>query len=62
MNDKMDTLITLIATVVVVFVIVAIYTIIAWTIQKHKIEKALRQRDMESKNSKHWRVSTPAAR
>ena len=52
----------LIATVVVVFVIVAIYTIIAWTIQKHKIEKALRQRDMESKNSKHWRVSTPAAR
>ena len=58
----MDTLITLIATVVVVFVIVAIYTIIAWTIQKHKIEKALRQRDMESKNSKYWRVSTPAAR
>ena len=61
MNDKMDTLITLIATVVVVFVIVAIYTIIAWTIQKHKIEKALRQRDMENKNNKHW-TSSPAAR
>ena len=61
MNDKMDTLITLTATVVVVFVIVAIYMIIAWTIQKHKIEKALRQRDMENKNNKHW-TSSPAAR
>jgi uncharacterized membrane protein len=58
----MDTLITLIATVVVVFVIVMIYTVIAYAVQKHKIEKALRKRDMESKNSKHWRVSTPAAR
>ena len=29
---------------------------------RESIEEALRKRDMESKNSKHWRVSTPAAR
>ena len=57
----MDTLITLIVTVVFVFVIVMAYTIIAYAVQKHKIEKALRQRDMENKNNKHW-TSSPAAR
>ena len=62
MNNKMDTLITLRTTVVVVFVVVAAYTVIAYAVQEHKIKKALRKRDMESKNSKHWRVSTPAAR
>ena len=62
MNNKMDTLITLIATVVFVFVVVMTYTVIAYAVQKRKIEKVLRKRDMESKNSKHWRVSTPAAR
>ena len=62
MNDKMDTLITLVTTVVVVFVVVMAYTVIAYAAQEHKIKKALRKRDMESKNSKHWRVSTPAAR
>lgn len=73
----MDTLITLIATVVFVFVVVMAYTVIAYAVQEHKIKKALRKRDaalnsllsalssvtgMESKNSKHWRESTPAAR
>ena len=58
----MDTLITLIATVVFVFVVVMAYTVIAYAVQEHKIKKALRKRDTERKNSKHWRVSTPAAR
>ena len=54
----MDTLITLIATVVVVFVIVMAYTVIAYAVKKHEIEEALRKRDMESKNSKHWKDSS----